>query len=57
MKKWKLFNEGDKVEITYSTISEDIGKTGIIKTVRKSFCIIDTGDKTRNYTYAMFKKI
>lgn len=57
MKNWKLFNEGDKVEITYSTISEDIGKVGIIKTVRKSFCIIDTGDKTRNYTYAMFKKI
>lgn len=58
MKHWKLFEVGDKVLITHSTVKEDIGKEGVITERRCSFCKIDIGNpKIRNYTYAQFRKL
>lgn len=70
MKHYKLFNVGDKVQIT-STHKDDLDKTGIIQEVRNSFCkiLILKPDGTPelnwqnnkpiiyNHTYAQFKKV
>lgn len=70
MKHYKLFNKGDKVQIT-STHKDDLGKIGIIQEVRNSFCkiMILKEDGTPelnwqnnkpiiyNHTYAQFKKV
>lgn len=58
MKHYKLFQEGDRVEILHSH-SDDKGKIGTIKEVRHSFCkiLIDGEVKTRNHTYGQFKTI
>ena len=70
MKHYKLFNKGDKVQIT-STHKDDLGKIGIIQEVRPSFCKIliikENGEPELNWqnnkpiiynhTYAQFKKI
>lgn len=68
MKHYKLFNKGDKVQIT-STHKDDLNKIGIIQEVRPSFCKIlilkENGEPELNWqnnkpviynhTYAQFK--
>lgn len=56
MKYRTLFNEGDKVEITH-THGDDLGKVGVIKEVRCSFCKIEIDGKIVNHTYKQFKKV
>lgn len=58
MKNYKLWNVGDRVEITFSH-SDDKGKVGVITEVRPSFCRIqiDGYPKTCNHTYGQFRKI
>lgn len=60
MKHYKLFNEGDKVEILFSH-SDDKGKIGVIKKVRNSFCVIeiDVNGKAilKNHCYGQFRKV
>lgn len=69
MKHYKLFNAGDKVQIT-ATHKDDLDKIGIIQEVRPSYCkiLILKEDGTPelnwqnnkpiiyNHTYAQFKK-
>ena len=52
------YKEGDVVKIIHSH-SDDIGKTGIIREVRCSFCKIEIEDypKLRNHTYGQFVKV
>ena len=52
------YKVGDVVKILHSH-SDDIGKTGIIREVRCSFCKIEIEGypKLRNHTYGQFKKI
>ena len=52
------YKEGDVVKIIHSH-SDDIGKTGIIREVRCSFCKIEIEGypKLRNHTYGQFVKV
>lgn len=52
------YKVGDVVKILHSH-SDDIGKIGIIREVRCSFCKIEIEGypKLRNHTYGQFKKI
>lgn len=52
------YKVGDVVKILHSH-SDDIGKTGIIREVRCSFCKIEIEGypKLRNHTYGQFEKI
>lgn len=58
MRNYMKYKVGDVVKILHSH-SDDIGKTGIIREVRCSFCKIEIEGypKLRNHTYGQFKKI
>lgn len=58
MKNYKLYSVGDRVVITH-THKDDLGKEGIIREVRHSFCKIEIEGyaKLQNHTYGQFKKV
>lgn len=58
MRNYQKYKEGDVVKIIHSH-SDDIGKTGVIREVRCSFCKIEIEGypKLRNHTYGQFVKI
>lgn len=56
MKNWKTWNVGEEVIIVASH-GDDLGKTGIIKEVRNSFCKIDIDGKLYNHTYSQFERV
>lgn len=58
MKNYMKYKEGDVVKIIHSH-SDDIGKTGIIREVRCSFCKIEIEGypKLRNHCYGQFVKV
>lgn len=58
MKNYKLWNVGDMCKIV-RTHGDDLGKIGIVREVRPSFCKIEIEGykKLINHTYGQFIKI
>ena len=57
-KNYKLWNTDELVKIIFSH-SDDLGKVGIIREVRPSFCKIEIQGypKLRNHTYGQFERV